>query len=193
LNQVEQRGSHRTRNRVLKNNEALAHATEKPTDDLETRDQGFTRPKVLILVPFRNSALTWLNLLTTLSLASTVENKARFDSEFGLPKGTTDKLAEPDAATKYPADHIATFAGNIDDSFRVGLKVTRKTLKCFAEFYQSDIILASPLGLRMSIEKEKDSDFLSSLEVVVVDQADVLTMQNWEHVQVSPSPHLFQR
>jgi len=172
---------------VLKNIEHLskASAEDQLDDGIEIRDQGFTRPKVLVLLPFRNSAISWLDWLTTLSLAETVENRARFDSEFSLPKGSKDKLLEPDAISKYPADHIATFAGNIDDSFRVGLKVNRKTIRCFTEFYTSDIILASPLGLRMSIEKEGgDADFLSSIEIAIVDQADVMTMQNWEHVQV---------
>lgn len=186
----------RTRQRILKNNEHLAHAKNEHTSaaasnstERETRDQGFTRPKVLILLPFRNSALAWLEHLTDLSLASQVENRQRFEEEFSLPAGAVDKLADPAARSKYPADHVATFAGNIDDSFRVGLKLTRTTLKCFAEFYQADVILASPLGLRMSIEKQKKgvdggaADFLSSIEMLVVDQADVMTMQNWEHVQ----------
>jgi hypothetical protein len=50
-------------------------------------------------------------------------------------------------------DHVATFKGNCDDNFRVGVKVTRKSLKIYAEFYGADLILASPLGLRMAIEK----------------------------------------
>lgn len=183
----------RTRNRILKNNEFLAHSKEEaaPHVERETRDQGFTRPKVLILLPFRNSALAWLDHLTNLSLANQVENRQRFEEEFSLPSGTVDKLADPTARSKYPEDHVATFAGNIDDSFRVGLKLTRTTLKCFAEFYQADIILASPLGLRMSIEKQKKgaeggaADFLSSIEMLIVDQTDVMTMQNWDHVQVS--------
>ncbi|KAK4052574.1 rRNA-binding ribosome biosynthesis protein utp25 [Microbotryomycetes sp. JL221] len=181
------------RTRVLKNNEHLARlAADAPGNNKNfknnsdstrnTQDQGFTRPKVLILVPFRNSAFEWMNLLTTMSTtAQTVEGKQRFDAEYSLPQGATDKLA--DHPEQYAPDHVATFKGNIDDSFRVGIKLTRKTLKLFAEFYSCDVILASPLGLRTTIEKDDDSDFLSSIEMLIVDQMDVMTMQNWEHVQ----------
>ena len=57
-------------------------------------------------------------------------------------------------------------------------------MKAFTEFYSSDILIASPLGLRLAIEKAKNYDFLSSIEIAVIDQADVMRMQNWEHVQV---------
>ena len=77
-------------------------------------------------------------------------------SEFSLPTGTVDKLATADPGT-YPRDHVETFKGNMDDNFRVGIKLTKKSVKVFADFYRCDLIIASPLGLRMSIEREKYS------------------------------------
>lgn len=65
-----------------------------------------------------------------------------------------DKLESAEPGT-YSKDHVEMFKGNVDDSFRVGVKITRKSVKLFAEFYGCDVILASPLGLRMSVEKEK--------------------------------------
>ena len=120
------------------------------------QDQGFTRPSVLILLPFRSSGLKWLESLIahTPPPAFQIENIARFRKEFGLPEGVVDKYASAEPDT-YPPDHIETFEGNPDDNFRVGLKLTRKSVRLFSEFYGSDIIIASPLGLRMSIEKEK--------------------------------------
>ncbi|GAA94542.1 uncharacterized protein L969DRAFT_83896 [Mixia osmundae IAM 14324] len=174
---------YKTRSKVLKNNEYLAKKEETlKGKERETRDQGFTRPKVLVLLPLRNAALAWVKLLTQLSLAAQVDNAARLDKDFGLPEDAIDRLAEEGTA-RYPADHVETFKGNIDDEFRMGIKVTRKAIRYFSEFYSSDIIVASPLGLRTAIEKEDDADFLSSIEIVLADQLDVMSMQNWEHVQ----------
>jgi len=46
------------------------------------------------------------------------------------------------------------FAGNVDDCFRIGIGVTSKQLKLYSEFYHSDILVASPLGLRTVIGGE---------------------------------------
>lgn len=58
-------------------------------------------------------------------------------------------------------------------------------LRLYSDFYISDIILASPIALKLVMEanaNKLDCDFLSSIEQVIVHQADVLSMQNWEHV-----------
>lgn len=147
----------RKRRRVLKHNERLAHASKSGSPAPEdVQDQGFTRPAVLILLPFRSFAQRWINALTSHTPLPTyqVENRARFNTEYALPAGAVDKLASADPGA-YPRDHVEMFRGNIDDAFRLGVKMTRKTVKLFADFYGCDLIVASPLGLRMSIEKEK--------------------------------------
>lgn len=88
-------------------------------------------------------------------------------AEFGDPNPPTE------AFERKPADFRETFAGNTDDSFRLGIKFTRSTIKVrfafglchdnvfgaqrerlqlFTDFYQSDLIIASPLGLRLVTE-----------------------------------------
>ncbi|PPQ97532.1 hypothetical protein CVT26_006521 [Gymnopilus dilepis] len=175
------------RRRVLKNNERLTKHSKNnpdapPLEDVQ--DQGFTRPSVLILLPFRSFALDWFRAITshTPPPSYQIENQSRFLSEYGLPEGAIDKLVVAEPGT-YPPDHVDMFKGNVDDNFRVGVKMTRKTVKMFADFYGCDIIIASPLGLRRSIEKEKNADYLTSIEILVIDQMDALTMQNWEHVK----------
>ncbi|KAI7760077.1 hypothetical protein LZL87_007370 [Fusarium oxysporum] len=167
----------KTRDRVIKNNYKLAK--EGQDSDLELRDQGFTRPKVLFLLPTRNSALRMVNMIRDICEPDQQENRKRFDD------GYVDKEAKFGADR--PADFKDLFEGSDDDMFRLGMKFTRKTIKYFAQFYNSDILFASPLGLRMAIGSEEDKkldfDFLSSIEMVIVDQADALLMQNWEHVE----------
>ncbi|KAK9347397.1 hypothetical protein V1522DRAFT_401965 [Lipomyces starkeyi] len=167
----------KTRDTVLKDNARLSKLQHSDLTSLELRDQGFTRPKVLVILPTRNCCHHFVETLIRLSGTSQQENLKRFKTTYysnvALPK------------TK-PDDFRQLFAGDNDDNFRLGVKFTRKTLKLFTEFYNSDLIIASPLGLRLAIgdksDKKRDFDFLSSIEVVIVDQASAITMQNWDHM-----------
>ena len=89
--------------------------------------------------------------------------------------------------------YLRLFSGNTDDCFKMGMAIKKNRLKLYATFYSSDVIIASPLGLRTIIggegDKKREYDFLSSIEMVIVDQIDVLLMQNWDHVLVGVVNH----
>jgi U3 small nucleolar RNA-associated protein 25 len=96
----------------------------------------------------------------------------------------------------------------------LGIRITRGQIKLFADPMQSDIIIASPVGLATKLAEDAAAaaaaaggsdgrggkkgaaaaggssgsnssgaaDFLSSIEICVIERADVMLMQNWQHV-----------
>ena len=169
----------KTRDRVLKNTSKLA---QSEGGDLELRDQGFTRPKILAVLPTKQSCVRFVESIVKFSEPEQQENKSRFLETFSR-EDTEEWLEKPE-------DFRELFGGNHEEDFRIGLKFTRKTIKYFSGFYNSDIIMCSPLGLFRTInsggskdgKKPADSDFLSSIEVMLLDHASSLQMQNWQHV-----------
>ncbi|PNS19564.1 hypothetical protein CAC42_7408 [Sphaceloma murrayae] len=165
------------RDKVIRNNEKLAKAGDEVPEELDVRDQGFTRPKVLVLLETRQQCYRWITSILHLFEPEQRENWGRFKDEFG---------ADDHVPLHLPEDYRDLFEGNSDNDFRIGLKFTRKTIKFFSAFYQSDILLCSALGLRRIIAatdpKKRDHDFLSSIEIAVLDQADAMLQQNWSHV-----------
>lgn len=70
-------------------------------------------------------------------------------------------------------------------------------MRLFSDFYDADVIVASPIGLAALLAEQKGTDastgaadFLSSIEICIVDRADVLLMQNWAHVRTGLHPFL---
>lgn len=181
-------------------------------DDSPLHDQGFCRPRILILCPFRESALTIYHQMKDIfGCNTTVANHEKFLIEFSrMPEEDDDEYLERKQQQKYqdPKDYNSLFEmKNTDDDFKLGIQVNPSLgkgigsdkgvyLRLFSDFLISDIIIASPLGLRLAIEKESENnskqdkekdtsyaDYLSSLEIVFLYQADVMYMQNWDHVR----------
>ena len=196
-------------------------------DEERWRDQGYTRPKVLIMLPTRGTALAFVQrMISLMGESAHIDHLDRFQADFSAGVGNEDEDDDEDdnndneegnlaqrrrrtVLEQKGADWNELFGENVndDDDFKLGISMTpnaaRRTkrreksgkgkdssggisVKFFSEFYRSDIILASPLALKMATsggeEKDYDVDFLSSIEVCLVLHADVLLMQNWDHV-----------
>ncbi|CAG9535730.1 unnamed protein product [Cercopithifilaria johnstoni] len=179
-----------TRNMVIENKNFLQECREKGSiteDDIEkTRDQGLSRPKVLIICPMKKDVFSIIENFRLLIFGSSdkpfISNYRRFKAEFGE---TGFKISEK---RKVSVDYRKLMSGNIDDCFRIGVAIAKKSLKLYTVFDESDILIASPVGLRMIVGEDgennsgRETDFLASIEVLIIDKADILLMQNWEHL-----------
>ena len=148
--------------------EKYENITDK--DEINIKDQGFTSPKVLILVPYKKHARIILEEIINI-----------FSNNNW--KGITNK--------KKFKDEYSEFDSN-DDCFRMGINISffENKMKLYSPFDESDIILASPLGLKLAAPSENDKtfknnkvyDFLSSIEIFLMDFSEVFIYQNMEHL-----------
>eukprot|EP00871_Galdieria_phlegrea_P002286 jgi/Galph1/3058/GphlegSOOS_G1741.1 len=183
----------RSRRRIIQNNMRISKQLSDTalSNDDSLKDQGFTRPKILILLPMKNFAYQVVSLLVAFLTQNDkdnfgyklqIHNYDRFVEEY--------YLSEEEDLSK-PLDYRETFRGNVDDDFCLGIKVGGKYLQLYSDVYGSDFIIGSPLGIRRLIEgkdesevsKKSGADFLSNIEICIVEAADVMDMQNWDHVQ----------
>ena len=92
----------KTRSRILKNNQKLAKNSD--SSQINVRDQGLCRPKIVIVVPFKESARKVVDIMGKLLFGKVkggnVSNKKRFDDEFGTEPKDLDKIK---VSNLYPA------------------------------------------------------------------------------------------
>lgn len=169
--------------------EQVSHkaTTNSPFDhqELKYRDQGYTRPTALVLLPTRAHAYTAVTRLLQLMPPQQTKkliNLERFHEEYGDVDGDYN----PHHAKSL--DYQLTFQGNSDDCFRIGLQLTNNGVKLFSSLYSSDIIFASPLGLKLIVGNEgsdpheRRADFLTSIEILTIDNLELIAQQNIDHL-----------
>lgn len=87
--------------------------------------------QVLLLLPLRSMALRAALRLAALAQretrADSIQGKQRLAEEFGGDEGEpgVGQRGRGGVAPDKPAEHAALFAGNPDDHFRFGVKITR--------------------------------------------------------------------
>uniref|UniRef100_M4BBS8 Digestive organ expansion factor n=1 Tax=Hyaloperonospora arabidopsidis (strain Emoy2) TaxID=559515 RepID=M4BBS8_HYAAE len=191
----------KARDTVTRNNERIKKyeaGKSSEEEDREYRDQGFCRASVLVLLPLRSAAMAFVDQLLRLLPANmdTFHNKDRFFSEFGSVKDKDEEKDATEGDGKKEWQRVFD-EGNNDDCFQLGVSFSRKAVRFYSEYHHADIIIASPLGLRQQLGDEVavldeaessadlklSSDFLSTIEVCIVDSASLMTMQNLEHLR----------
>ncbi|KAH7648525.1 hypothetical protein FG379_000550 [Cryptosporidium bovis] len=190
--------------------EALKNKDEFNIDFLgedSMRDQGLSRCRVLILCPFKGIAKVVVEtLINLLPHGKVLRGYDRFKDDFDADEERTNKSDKEIAETKNKdkIDHRKNVEEEIgrndelyrclfdgkdnEDEFKLGIQLTKSGINMYSSFDNSDIILASPLGLRMAIGNNEDSSgtgillSLSSIELCLVYGGDIINMQNWDHL-----------
>ncbi|KAK3028748.1 hypothetical protein RJ639_037771 [Escallonia herrerae] len=169
----------KTSDLVRKNDAKVAKQREGAEEELVngdgSLDHGFTRPKVLILLPLASIAFRVVKRLIQLTPSAhkvNVEHIDRFYDDFGAAEiEDQENVGENENSKAHksskPSDFQSLFGGNNNDHFMIGIKFTRRSIKLYSDFYSSDMIVASPLGLTTCLYEQ----------VLIIDHADVIAMQ----------------
>ncbi|CRG94109.1 conserved protein, unknown function [Plasmodium gallinaceum] len=189
-------------------------------------DESLARPKILILCSFRYITKEYVDLISNLLTLTEIKNKNKFLNEYDITKDEKKKMKEIYSKKKKTLDYINLYRGNNDDCFRCGIKLleNEKKIQLYSPFYDSDILICSPLGLDIIIKESKgeeetdienessdnyeldeniseknknkksqkpkkknnnskkklyEYDFLSAIEILIIDQVDTILMQNF--------------
>eukprot|EP01053_Blabericola_migrator_P003774 Blabericola_migrator_1__3773@NODE_2131_length_3228_cov_41_277760_g1350_i0_p1_GENE_NODE_2131_length_3228_cov_41_277760_g1350_i0NODE_2131_length_3228_cov_41_277760_g1350_i0_p1_ORF_typecomplete_len720_score125_01UTP25/PF06862_12/5_7e102DEAD/PF00270_29/2_2e05DEAD/PF00270_29/6_5e03Helicase_C/PF00271_31/0_031_NODE_2131_length_3228_cov_41_277760_g1350_i06702829 len=157
---------------------------------------GWTRPRILICVPTKFFALEWVEALLALLGPSKVKNEERYvtelfsydeDGKVDLDEHLGVHMLPTDGKPKKPLDYVETFRGNNDDGdCFIPIRIEKNSVSLYERnVYYADVIVCTTLGLRTLIgskTEKMDTDYLSSIEMVVFDKAETMLMQNSDHL-----------
>lgn len=158
-------------NHLLKTKRLLWNHDDKKLKEKEFKDSGFSNPRILILVPFRNNAYQIVNnMMKWIPKLKSIRRREAFELTF--TDGNIDLSSKP----KW---YKQIFQGSVDDDFALGVLLKNGQLEIMSNLNESDVIIATPLGIEK--EKKKMIKLLSNIELLIIDELDIIQMQNWEH------------
>lgn len=155
-------------------------AVKRGRTDRTKADSSFTPTTVIVLCPQRLQAYQFITELlnclpeTVDGVPFEVENFDRLAPEYSIED-------IPNYLRAKPKDWLDIFAGNTDQNFKMGIRLWNHKIALFQEMAKSQLVIASPLALHQHRAKEA-ADFLSSVEVLVMDTMDALFMQVWDRL-----------
>lgn len=156
----------------------------------DTKDSNFTFTTVLVICPHKLQAYEFISELIKClpdkmmvkkeqdGESSTVEYEEKqfqIENYERLQEYTIESISDYYLRT-HPQDWLETFGGNSDSDFKTGIRFffNESKVSLFQEISKSQVVIASPLALSLFNEK----NFMSSIEVLVLDSIDVLMMQH---------------
>lgn len=141
---------------------------------------GFTKPKVLVVLPYKKHCLVFMNQMVNVL----------FEKGWGHGIGRKKKFKEEFTEEKAMEDFFMMGISMKVSQNLEGKNVnTIKTIDLFSSVAESDIIITSPIGLSQSkIEK----CFLSSIEILLMDYCEDFIYQNLSFIEeISDNLNLF--
>lgn len=132
---------------------------------------GFTKPKVLVVLPYKKHCLVFVNQLVSVL----------FEKGWGHGIGKKKKFREEFTEEKAMEDFFMMgISMKISSNIEGKNSNTIKTIDLFSSVAESDIIITSPIGLSQSkIEK----CFLSSIEILLMDYCEDFIYQNLSFIE----------
>ena len=130
------------------------------------KDQGFTTPRVLILCPFRSIAYEIVHEII-----------------HQVKRGSWKKVVKK---KPFKQEYDPQSDQGVDDCFWIGIWLSEGKVHLLAPVAESQIIIASPAGLRLmsqTSDEEFNYDLLSSIEILVMDRSEYFIYQNMEHLE----------
>ena len=148
----------------------------------DMRDSNFTPTLVMVICPHKLQAYNFIkdiinclpeSILGKDDQGNEIKEQFQIENYDKLSDYTVEEISKHYLRTR-SEDWLETFGGNTDSDFKTGIRFFKNKISIFQEIAKSQLVIASPLALSLFEEK----NFMSSIEVLIFDSIDVLTMQH---------------